>query len=126
MARSIFCSSFSYPLEFLEREVNVIDLPSSTRRAPKTHTLSRPRPYSRGALMRCPSGDHPGAGGKARGATGPSSSTQTTVESGGGFVYSPTILDLLGRTPGLHCAPTVAYCASVHLHAVGCALPGCV
>ncbi len=73
-------------LEFREREVKVSDLPSSTRRAPKTHTFSRPRPYSRGALMRCPSSDHPGAGGKARGVTGPSSSTQTTVQSGGGFV----------------------------------------
>jgi len=69
-----------------EREVNVIDLPSPTRRAPKTHTLSGPRLYSRGALIRCPSADHPGAGGKARGVTGPSSSTQTTVEFGGGSV----------------------------------------
>jgi hypothetical protein len=36
--------------------------------------------------MRWPSGDHPGAGGKERGVTGPSSSTQTTVEPGGGSV----------------------------------------
>src|SRR3712207_3948435 len=86
IARSIFFSSFRYLLEFLEREVKVVDLPSSTRRAPKTHTLSGPRLYSRGALMRWPSGDHPGVGGKVRGLTGPSSSTQTTVASGGGLV----------------------------------------
>jgi hypothetical protein len=86
MARSILSSSLMQPLEFLEREVKVSDLPSSTLRAPKTHTLSRPRPYSRGALMRWPSGDHPGAGGNDLGVTGPSSSTQTTVEFGGGSV----------------------------------------
>lgn len=63
-----------------------LNLPSFTLRAPNTHTLSGPRLYSRGALMRCPSGDHPGAGGKERGVTGPSSSTQTTVEPGGGSV----------------------------------------
>jgi hypothetical protein len=61
-------------------------LPSSTLRTPKTHALSGPRPYSSGALMRCPPGDHPGAGGKARELTGPSSSTQTTVALGSGSV----------------------------------------
>ena len=65
MARAIFCSSFRWPSEFREWELQVSDLPPSTRRAPKTHTLSLPRPYSRGALIRSPSGDHPGAGGKA-------------------------------------------------------------
>src|SRR5215208_4872234 len=55
-------------------------------RAPNTHTLSGPRLYSRGTFMRWPSGDHPGAGGKERGVRGPSSSTQTTVEPGGGSV----------------------------------------
>ena len=73
-------------LEFREREVKVSDLPSFTLRAPNTHALSGPRLYSRGAFMRWPSGDHPGAGGKERGVTGPSSSTQTTVEPGGGSV----------------------------------------
>src|SRR3712207_5148257 len=109
------------PLGFREREVKVSDLPSSTLRAPKTHTLSRPRPYSRDALMRWPSGDHPGAGGKARGVTGPSSSTQTTVEPGGGSVYKPTILDLLGRTPGPCSRPTAGCSANAPLHAAGCA-----
>jgi len=45
-----------------------------------------PRLYSNGALMRWPSCDNPGAGGKNRGVTGPNSSTQTTVEPGGGWV----------------------------------------
>jgi len=36
--------------------------------------------------MRFPSGDHPGAGGTTRGVTGSSSSTQTTMEFGGGLV----------------------------------------
>jgi transposase len=47
--------------------------------APETHTFSGPRRYSRGALMRWPSGDQPGAGGNVRGLTGPSSSTSRTV-----------------------------------------------
>jgi hypothetical protein len=36
--------------------------------------------------MRCPSGDQPGAGGKLRGITGPSSSAQITVVASGGVV----------------------------------------
>ena len=65
--------------------MKVSGLPSATRTALKTHALSGPRLYSRGALMRFPSGDHPGAGGEPR-SYGASSSTQTTVESGGGLV----------------------------------------
>ena len=45
-----------------------------------------PRPYSRGALLRCPSADQPGAGGNARGVTGPTSSRQRTVAPAGGSV----------------------------------------
>jgi hypothetical protein len=48
--------------------------------------LSVPREYSSGALIRWPSGDQPGAGGKVRGMTGPSSSAQITVVRGGGWV----------------------------------------
>ncbi len=36
--------------------------------------------------MRCPVADQPGAGGKARGTTGPSSSVQMVVEPSGGSV----------------------------------------
>jgi hypothetical protein len=49
-------------------------------------TFSGPRLYSSGALMRWPSKDQPGAGGYARGLTGPSSSRQITVEPSGGSV----------------------------------------
>lgn len=121
MARSIFCSSFRWPSEFREQELQVSDLPPSTRRAPKAHTLSLARPYSRGTLMRSPSSDYPGAGGKARGVTGPSSSTQTTVESGRASVWSPRILDLLGRTQDPRSAPTAECFTTVRLRASGCA-----
>jgi hypothetical protein len=60
--------------------------PSATRSPPQAQVLSGPREYSSGALTRCPSGDQPGAGGKVRGLTGPSSSAQITVEPGGGAV----------------------------------------
>jgi hypothetical protein len=53
---------------------------------PKTQTLSGLRRYSRGALLRCPSGDQPGAGGNGRGVTGPRSSTPRTVAFVGGAV----------------------------------------
>jgi hypothetical protein len=48
--------------------------------------FSRPRPHSSGALMRWPSVDQPGEGGKLRGMTGPSSSAQITIVCGGGAV----------------------------------------
>src|SRR6266542_2048740 len=78
----------------------VIACPSATRSPPYTQVLSGPRAYSSGALIRCPPGDQPGAGGKVRGITGPSSSAQRTVEPGGGLVYSVTTAVLVGRTPG--------------------------
>jgi hypothetical protein len=61
-------------------------LPSATRSPPQAQVFSGPREYSSGALTRCPPGDQPGAGGKVRGITGPSSSAQITVEPGGGAV----------------------------------------
>ncbi|WP_254858477.1 hypothetical protein [Protofrankia sp. BMG5.30] len=60
--------------------------PSRMRRPPKTQVFSLPREYSRGALMRWPSGDQPGVGGNVRGITGPSSSAQITVVCAGGWV----------------------------------------
>jgi hypothetical protein len=64
----------------------VTSCPSETHSPPYTQVLSGPREYSSGALIRCPPGDQPGAGGKVREATGPSSSAQITVEPGGGAV----------------------------------------
>ena len=60
--------------------------PSQGRRAPYTQVFSIPRLYSNGALMRWPSVDQPGEGGKVRGMTGPSSSAHTTVTAAGGLV----------------------------------------
>ncbi len=64
----------------------VIACPSATRSLPQAQVLSAPREYSSGALIRCPPGDQPGAGGKVRGITGPSSPAQTTAEPAGGAV----------------------------------------
>jgi hypothetical protein len=50
-------------------------------------------------LMRCPSGDQPDAGGKLRGITGPSSSAQTTVTSGGGVVSRAMTVALSRKCP---------------------------
>ena len=69
-----------------ERAVKVTVCPSRTRSAPYTHALSGPREYSNSALIRWPSADQPGAGGKVRGLTGPNSSAQITVASAGGAV----------------------------------------
>jgi hypothetical protein len=66
--------------------VIVTSCPSATRNPPYTQVFSKPRPYSSGALTRCPSVDQPGSGGKLRGMTGPSSSAQTTVIPAGGWV----------------------------------------
>src|SRR5512135_2314559 len=74
--------------------------PPATRSPPYTQVFSGPREYSSGALIRCPPGDQPGAGGKVRGITGPSSSAQITVEPGGGAVQSSTTRVLLGANSG--------------------------
>ncbi len=74
-------------MEFLELRAaaqRVISLPSRTRRAPYTQTFSSPRLYSRGALMRWPLEDQPGAGANVRGIRGPSSSVQMVVDPSGG------------------------------------------
>src|SRR5207247_5782667 len=77
-----------------------IAAPSATRSPPETQAFSGPREYSSGALTRCPPGDQPGAGGKVRGITGPSSSAQITVEPAGGAVQSSTMRVLSVPTPG--------------------------
>jgi hypothetical protein len=60
--------------------------PSQIRSAAYTQVFSLPRLYSSGALMRWPSVDQPGEGGKLRGMTGPSSSAQITIVASGGAV----------------------------------------
>ena len=69
-----------------EGALKVRACPSGTHNAPYTQVLSRPRPYSKGALMRWPSTDQPGAGTKERAHTGPNSSKQRVVELGSGWV----------------------------------------
>jgi len=71
----------------LREEAHLVNVcPSRTRNAPYTQTLSGPRAYSSGALMRCPFADQPGAGANVRAVTGPNSSVQTVVEPRGGSV----------------------------------------
>jgi len=69
-----------------EGALKVRAYPSRMVNAPYTQVLSRPRPYSKGALMRWPSTDQPGAGAKERAPTGPNSSKHRVVESGAGWV----------------------------------------
>jgi hypothetical protein len=73
-------------LELRAAAQRVISLPSRTRKAPYTQTFSSPRLSSKGAFMRCPWEDQPGAGAKVRGITGPSSSVQMVVDPAGGWV----------------------------------------
>src|SRR5262249_61317791 len=61
---------------------------------------SSPRPSSIGALMRWPLRDQPGAGGKVRGTTGPSSSRHRVVEPSGGSVEPAMTAVLWGEVLG--------------------------
>src|SRR4051812_31089023 len=72
-------------------------LPSPTRSAPYTQVCSGPRLSSTSALTRWPSVVQPGAGGKPRGMTGPSSSAHSTVTSGGGLVEQAMTVALWGE-----------------------------
>ena len=67
LAVAIRASSWIQPSLLRDGAQKVTSTPSRMRRPPYTQVLSVPREYSRGALMRCPSGDQPGAGGKVRG-----------------------------------------------------------
>ena len=69
-----------------EGALKVRACPSRTHNAPYTQVFSWPRLYSRGALIRWPSPDQPGAGAKERALTGPNSSKHRVVESGAGWV----------------------------------------
>ncbi|SFJ86786.1 hypothetical protein SAMN05216275_113106 [Streptosporangium canum] len=86
LAAATCFSSWIQPWLLREGAQKVSSTPSRMRSAPYTQVLSMPREYSSGALIRCPSTDQPGAGGKVRGVTGPSSSAQITVVPGGGSV----------------------------------------
>src|SRR4029450_10992619 len=79
----------------------------------------------RGAVMRWPSPDHPGAGGKVRGVTGPSSSTQRIVAPSGGSVERVTIGVLLGQSPDQRSWPTAVSAASGPAPPTGCVAPDC-
>jgi hypothetical protein len=104
----------------------VITWPSRTRNAPYTHTFSGPLQESMEALMRCPSADQPGAGGKVRGTTGPSSSVQMVVDPLGGRVEWVTTVVLLGRSLCRYSLPSSESDASVCPPARTCAGSGCM
>src|SRR6266567_549640 len=62
------------------------------------------------ALIRCPVADQPGAGGKVRGTTGPSSSVQMGVSPWGGSVEWVTTVVLLGRASLSRGVPQLCVC----------------
>lgn len=71
LALPICASSWIQPSLLREGAQKVSSMPSRMRSAPYTQVLSVPREYSSRSLIRCPSGDQPGAGGKVRGSPAP-------------------------------------------------------
>jgi hypothetical protein len=114
LAASTAASKPWSPTELREGAVRVTTCPSATRSAPYPRSCPG-RGRSPARLDPVAVGGQPGAGGKLRGSTGPSSSAQLTVVAGGGLVSQAMTLALLGRTPGRGWSSTSGSVASLPL-----------